>query len=175
MPAEADTRHGERVCVGPRGGVGPSRPLSTSRAVSGWSAGTHWSCVCLTWAECARGQAGKWGSGGAQPGLCQKQDALCLRPVCPQLHTDPLNSWVEFPAFGAGPSGPAVNWMDFSQGELTSVHLWSTEVVMERRKPQECLACSLTAGRPQVVVDRHFLDTYCLSVPCRKGPVPEVS
>ena len=56
MPVEADTGDGERVCVGPQGGVGPSHPLNTSRAVSGWSAGTHWSCVCLTWAECAEGK-----------------------------------------------------------------------------------------------------------------------
>ena len=110
----------------------------------------------------------KVGVGADQHGRHQKQDALCLGPVCTQLNTDPLKGWVEFPAFGAGPSGPAVNRVDFSQGELTSVHLWSREAVMERRKPQECLACSLMAGR-------HFLDTYCLSVPCRKGPVPEVS
>ena len=69
--------------------------------------------VCPTWAERARRQAGRWGW-GAQPGLYQKQDALCLGPVCAQLHTHPLNSCVEFLAFGASPSGPAVNWVDFS-------------------------------------------------------------
>lgn len=74
---------------------------------------THWSCVCLTWAERTRRQAGRWGW-GAQPGLYQKQDALRLGPVRAQLPTDPLNSWVGFPAFGAGPSGTAANRVDFS-------------------------------------------------------------
>ena len=83
MSAEADTRDGERVRVGPQGGVGPSRPLSTSRAVSGWSSGTHWSCVCPKWAECARGQAGRWGLGAHSlafaRGRMPSAWALCAR------------------------------------------------------------------------------------------------
>lgn len=38
-----------------------------------------------------------------------------------------------------------------------------------KEKAQECLACYLKARRLQVALDRHFLDTYCVSVPCGKG------
>lgn len=62
--------------------------------------------------------------------------------------------------------------MDFSQGELTPVHFWSREAVMERRKPQEYFACSLTAGRLEIAVDRRFLDTYCVLV--SGGSITEV-
>lgn len=43
---------------------------------------------------------------------------------------------------------------------------------MERRKPQEYFACSLAAGRLEVAVDRHFLDTYCVLV--SGGSITEV-
>ena len=128
---------------------------------------THWPCVCPTWAERARRQAGRWGW-GAQPGLYQEQDALRLGPVHAQLHT---------PSEQLGGIPRLWCWPLRTSGELGGFLLRGAHLnpPLEqgggdgKEKAQECLACSLRARRLQVALDRHFLDTHCVSVPCGKG------
>lgn len=103
----------EKACAwAPAGRCGPSRPQSTSRAVSEWSA-------VLTGPVCVRRGLsvpdGKLEGGvGVHSLAFTRSRTPSAWALCMHSCTHPLNSWVEFPAFGAGPSGPAVNWVDFS-------------------------------------------------------------